>query len=94
MYHAFNFEDVLASSVKAAWQVEDVLPPGAKLDFTRRFLPEALARTDSIAFLSDGEKRVRIVFINQIVDESRNVLRLPGLQRTLRPKNFGFAEAQ
>lgn len=39
MYHAFNFEDVLASSVKAAWQVEDVLPPEAGLDFGRRFLP-------------------------------------------------------
>jgi hypothetical protein len=62
MYHAFNFSDVLASSVKAAWQVEDVLPSGAKLDFGRRFLPEALARTDDIAFLSDDEKRV----LNQI----------------------------
>ena len=28
MYHAFNFSDVLASSVKAAWQVEDVLTRG------------------------------------------------------------------
>ncbi|MGZ8297339.1 MAG: diiron oxygenase [Allosphingosinicella sp.] len=62
MYHAFNFSDVLASSAKAAWQVEDVLPAGAELDFGRRFLPEALARTDRIAFLSDDEKRV----LNQI----------------------------
>jgi hypothetical protein len=62
MYHNFNFRDVLASSAKAAWQVEDVLPEGATLDFGRRFLPEALARTDSIAFLSDDEKRV----LNQI----------------------------
>ncbi len=45
MYHNFNFRDVLASSAKAAWQVEDVLPEGAQLDFGRRFLPEALART-------------------------------------------------
>ncbi|HEX8241056.1 MAG TPA: diiron oxygenase [Allosphingosinicella sp.] len=62
MYHAFNFSDVLASSAKAAWQVEDVLPAGAKLDFKRRFMPETLARTDRIAFLSDDEKRV----LNQI----------------------------
>ncbi|HEX8261924.1 MAG TPA: diiron oxygenase [Allosphingosinicella sp.] len=62
MYHNFNFRDVLASSARAAWQVEDVLPQGAKLDFGRRFLPEALARTDSIAFLSGDEKRV----LNQI----------------------------
>jgi hypothetical protein len=62
MYHAFNFSDVLASSVKAAWQVEDVLPPDAKLDFGRRFMPETLARTDEIDFLSDDEKRV----LNQV----------------------------
>ncbi|HET9639542.1 MAG TPA: diiron oxygenase [Allosphingosinicella sp.] len=62
MYHNFNFSDVLASSAKAAWQVEDVLPAGAQLDFKRRFLPEALARTDGLAFLSDDEKRV----LNQI----------------------------
>jgi hypothetical protein len=62
MYHNFNFSDVLASSVKAAWQVEDVLPADARLDFGRRFMPEALARTDGIAFLSDGEKRI----LNQI----------------------------
>jgi len=62
MYHAFDFKDVLASSAKAAWQIEDVLPPEAGLDFGRRFLPEALARTDSIAFLGEDEKRV----LNQI----------------------------
>lgn len=62
MYHNFNFSDVLASSAKAAWQVEDVLPAGAELDFTRCFMPEALARTDEIDFLSDDEKRV----LNQI----------------------------
>jgi hypothetical protein len=62
MYHDFNFGDVLASSVKAAWQVEDVLPSGAELDFRRRFLPEALARIEGLDFLSDDEKRI----LNQI----------------------------
>ena len=62
MYHELNFSDVLASSVKAAWQVEDVLPPHAKLDFGRRFMPETLARTDGLSFLGDGEKRI----LNQI----------------------------
>ncbi|HYD36134.1 MAG TPA: diiron oxygenase [Allosphingosinicella sp.] len=62
MYHNFDFRDVLASSAKAAWQVEDVLPEDARFDFRRRFLPEALARTDAIAFLSDSERRT----LNQI----------------------------
>lgn len=44
MYHDFNFSDVLAGPAEAAWQVEDVLPAAAQLDFGRRFLPEALAR--------------------------------------------------
>lgn len=58
MYRNFNFRDVLASSAKAAWQVEDVLPHDARLDFGRPFLPEALARTDCIAFLSRDERRL------------------------------------
>lgn len=62
MQHNFNFRDVLASSYRAAWQIEDVLPQGAVLDFGRNFLPEALARTASLAFLSEEERRV----LNQI----------------------------
>ena len=45
MYHDFNYEATLASSIRAAWQIEDVLPEGSQLDFRRDFLPEGLART-------------------------------------------------
>ena len=62
MYHNFNFKDVLSSSYRAAWRIEDVLPPGAALDFGRRFLPENLARVEDIDFLSGEEKKV----LNQI----------------------------
>ena len=62
MQHNFNFRDVLASSYRAAWQIEDVLTEGAVLDFGRDFLPEALARTAGIAFLTEAERRV----LNQI----------------------------
>ena len=37
MYHDFNFASVLSSSARAAWQIEDILPEGAALDFTRPF---------------------------------------------------------
>jgi hypothetical protein len=57
MYHGFNFSDVLAVSARAAWQIEDVLPEGAGLDFTRNFLPESLARTAAAEALSADEKR-------------------------------------
>jgi hypothetical protein len=42
MYHASNFRDVLESSVKAARQVEDVLPAGAGLDLSRHLLPDSM----------------------------------------------------
>ncbi len=56
MYHNFNFADVLAASSRAAWQIEDVLPEGATLDFKRNFLPESLARTGSAPGLSEAER--------------------------------------
>jgi hypothetical protein len=62
MYQNFNFKDVLTASARAAWQIEDVLPEGAALDFTRPFLPESIARTGAVSFLKSDERRV----LNQI----------------------------
>ena len=62
MFHDFSFGEVLATSQRATWQIDEVLPPGATLDFTRKFMPEALARTGQLACLSPGEQRV----LNQI----------------------------
>src|SRR5688572_24996547 len=57
MYHDFNYEATLASSIRAAWQIEDVLPEGSQLDFSRDFLPEGLARTGSAPGLSAEQRR-------------------------------------
>ena len=62
MYKTFAYDSVLASSQRAAWQLDDVLPETAELDFTRPFLPEALARTGGAVGLSDAERLV----LNQI----------------------------
>src|SRR3712207_3926222 len=62
MFHDFNFADVLAVSTRSAWQIEDVLPSGATLDFSRNFMPEKLARTEAAPALSAPEKRL----LNQI----------------------------
>jgi para-aminobenzoate N-oxygenase AurF len=62
MHHNFNFKDVLAVSSRPSWAIEDVLPPGAQLDFSRRFMPENLARTAAINFLTEEESRI----LNQI----------------------------
>lgn len=62
MYHDFTYASTLAASNRAGWQIEDVIRPGATLDFTRPFLPEALARTAGAPGLNAGEK----LLLNQI----------------------------
>ncbi|QZH74118.1 MAG: diiron oxygenase [Erythrobacter sp.] len=62
MKHEYNFATVLSASARAAWQIEDVLPEGSALDFSRPFLPESLARTVSAEGLDADERRV----LNQI----------------------------
>jgi hypothetical protein len=62
MHHNFNFKDVLAISSRPAWAIEDVLPLDARLDYSRRFMPENLARTAAVPFLSETEAKI----LNQI----------------------------
>ena len=45
MFHDFHYPAILAASTRAAWQIDDVIAPGAALDFARPFMPENLART-------------------------------------------------
>ena len=58
MYHDFNYQATLASSLRAQWQLDDVLRVDQELDFTRNFLPESLARTATIETLNPLEQRV------------------------------------
>jgi hypothetical protein len=62
MYHDFNYEATLTSSLRAAWQLDDVLRADQELDFSRNFLPQSLARTAEIDGLSADEQRI----LNQI----------------------------
>ena len=62
MYHDFNYEATLASSLRAQWQLDDVLRADQDLDFSRNFMPESLARTGAIASLNSFEQRT----LNQI----------------------------
>src|SRR5690349_21296045 len=56
MFHDFSFPATLASAGRAAWSLDEVLAPGQRLDFTRRFMPESLARTAPLEGLSEGER--------------------------------------
>ena len=56
MFHDFKYPAILAASTRAAWQIDDVIGPGAEFDFSRPFLPESLARTDELTMLSPQEQ--------------------------------------
>jgi len=56
MFHDFQYPAILAASNRAAWQLDDVIGPGAALDFSKPFMPENLARTEGLDMLSDAEK--------------------------------------
>jgi len=62
MYHDFNYEATLASSLRAQWQLDDVLGVSQDLDFGRNFMPESLARTAEVPGLNAFEQRL----LNQI----------------------------
>ena len=62
MYHDFNYEATLASSLRAQWQLDDVLRPDEDLDFSRHFMPESLARTAALDSLNPFEQRI----LNQV----------------------------
>jgi hypothetical protein len=62
MYHDFNYQATLASSLRAQWQLDDVLRADQDLDFSRNFMPESLARTAVLDSLNPFEQRV----LNQI----------------------------
>lgn len=56
------YRDALTASQKVGWAIEDIIGGEKVLDFTKRMLPESLARVESLGFLNDEEKRV----LNQI----------------------------
>jgi hypothetical protein len=58
----YNYQDTLAASIKANWRVEDIIGGDKRLDFTKPFMPESLARVESLDFLNEVEK----VLLNQI----------------------------
>ena len=58
----YTYQDTLAASVKANWRVEDIIGGDKRLDFTRPFMPDSLARVNSVDFLNRDEK----ILLNQI----------------------------
>ena len=58
----YNYQETLAASARANWRIEDIIGGDKRLDFSKPFMPESLARVESLDFLSRDEK----VLLNQI----------------------------
>jgi len=58
----YTFEATLRSAQKIDWKIEDLIGGERRLDFSRPFLPEALARVEELDFLDATERRT----LNQI----------------------------
>ena len=56
LQHNYSYPATLQDSLKINWRVEDLIGGDKKLDFTRPFLPNSLARANEIEGLSDREK--------------------------------------
>ena len=62
MNHGYTYQAALAASEAVHWRVEDIIGGNRRLDFSRPFMPESLARVEPLAFLSAEEK----IILNQI----------------------------
>lgn len=62
MNHGYTYQSALAASEGIRWRIEDIIGGEKRLDFTKPFMPESLARVDELPFLTADEKRV----LNQI----------------------------
>jgi hypothetical protein len=62
MTQGYTYQNVLEVSQRINWRVEDLIGGDHRLDFTRPFMPEPLARVESLNFLTPREQ----VVLNQI----------------------------
>ena len=69
----YNYQETLAASARANWRIQDIIGGDKRLDFTKAFMPDSLARVNSLEFLNSEEK----ILLNQIRDEVRKMRRRP-----------------
>lgn len=56
MTYAFSFKNCLERAERINWRVDELIGPRRQLDFSKPFMPESLARTDAMTFLTPGER--------------------------------------
>ena len=65
-----DYRKCVDASERVAWSVDSVIPPDAKLDFSRSFMPDAMFLAGRLSSLSADEKRK----LNQIFGNSYRYL--------------------
>jgi hypothetical protein len=60
--HGYTYQAALAASERVNWRVEDLIGDDKRLDFSKPFLPESIARVEPLTFLRHGER----LALNQI----------------------------
>src|SRR3712207_7052757 len=53
----YSYQAALAVAEGIRWRVEDIIGGDRRLDFTRPFMPETLARVEQLPFLTPYEQR-------------------------------------
>ena len=62
MQAQYSYQEELAKSERINWRIEDIIGGDKRLDFSKPFLPESLARVTGLTFLTPHEQMV----VNQI----------------------------
>ena len=52
----YSYADIYATSQRVNWRIEDIIGPDKPLDFSKPFMPQNLARIDTLDMLDDAEK--------------------------------------
>lgn len=58
----YTYQSALAASEGIRWRVEDIIGGDKRLDFSKSFMPESLARVEGLSFLTPDERKT----LNQI----------------------------
>lgn len=58
----YDYHETIVASRRVNWSIDDIIGGEKKLDFSKRFMPESLARVNELSFLNEDERRI----LNQI----------------------------
>lgn len=47
--HQYDYRETIVASQKVNWRIEDIIGGDKKLDFSKRFMPESLARVEELS---------------------------------------------